>query len=219
METTKSVFEKKNISSERVVSLISELLGKQGYPDPDNPQPAGPWDPYIRKAVERVQIFGPRPEPWRLSYFAHLHPEMWDAVHPHSLAELNPQPLPPGSVFVASITQEVIDRALLMQDVADAMNQTVNERSIIIVSGLFGRYIDEFDELCPRLIVFLKHPPKGGGDPPPHPEWVNKRFSARDLFTAAAVFHQNSLSVVNQSLGQALQHAGVKLAELGMARM
>ncbi|MDN5284533.1 MAG: hypothetical protein JWR38_807 [Mucilaginibacter sp.] len=218
METTKSVFEAKNISSEKVVSLISELLGKQGYPDPDNPHPAGPWDPYIRKGVERVKIFGIHPEPWRFSYFAHLRPEIWDAIHPHSLTELNPQSLPPLSVYVAAITQEVIDRAVLMQDIADAINQTKNERSIVVVNGFLEKYAEEFDELCPRMIdILISFLLQSGFVKPPRPNWV-REFSALDFLAVAAVFHQNSLNAANQNLHQPFYNTAVKFAEFGMDR-
>ena len=35
-----------DLSSKRLVSLFSELLG--GYPNPEGDTPPGPWDPYIR---------------------------------------------------------------------------------------------------------------------------------------------------------------------------
>ena len=53
-------------------SLVTELI-TGGLPDPDNPQPPGPADPVIRKALSRFMgnpvpwnVFGPHPEPWRL---------------------------------------------------------------------------------------------------------------------------------------------------------
>ncbi len=63
-------------SRQALVSLLGQVIS--GYPDPENPQPPGPGDPVIRRALQRVQlVFGPQPEPW-------------------VQVALNPQPLPEG---------------------------------------------------------------------------------------------------------------------------
>jgi hypothetical protein len=60
-----------NASPESVVSFVRDLLGR---PDPDNPQPPGPWDPIIRAALERMIRFGPLPDPW---HTMGPHPDPW----------------------------------------------------------------------------------------------------------------------------------------------
>jgi hypothetical protein len=64
-----------SMSPESVVSFLRGVLG--GYPNPDDTQPPGPWDPIIRAALERVLRFGPLPDPW--AHLAGPFPEPWQA--------------------------------------------------------------------------------------------------------------------------------------------
>jgi hypothetical protein len=60
-----------NISCEKLVSIVSQLLGgTSGNPNPDEPFKPGPWDPIIRKVAYR--LVEPQPIPWRFAEFAHL---------------------------------------------------------------------------------------------------------------------------------------------------
>jgi len=203
-----------NISREKLLNLFGQVFGGQSYPDQDDPQPPGRWDSYIRKVLGKLK--GPHPEPWK-AVDRHLGfgptPEPWDLNNPYSFADLNPQPLPPRATLHAAIMQEVIDRAVLIQDVAEALHQTGEERAIIIVSGSVKQFADEIDELCPRLTILI-HPPKGIGDPVPHPNW-----NAFELMLAASVFQQNALTIANESLRGVLLQASAKLAEKGIERM
>ena len=89
------------------VSFISHLV--DGYPNPEEPMPPGPWDPVIRRALERAILrFGPLPDPWR--------PSMLDRV------ALNPQPLPPKVALAVTLAEEVVDRAVLIDQVAGGDN-------------------------------------------------------------------------------------------------
>ena len=98
---------KKPQSSLRALrSLVSEFIS--GLPDPDNPQPPGPWDPVIRKALVRLKDrLGPSPDPWRVfgpwpeSGRAGPSPDPWQLV------ALNPQPLPPRMLFAVTLAEEV----------------------------------------------------------------------------------------------------------------
>ncbi|MCY7346196.1 MAG: hypothetical protein LH614_08220 [Pyrinomonadaceae bacterium] len=123
-------------------------------------------------------------------------------------AELNPQPLPPRAAFLAAFAQEVIDRAALMQEIADAMNQTGEERGIIIVSGYLSRFVDD---LCPKPIK-IKIPPKPKSD-------TDDRLSGLELIITGAVFEQKAALAANQDLRRELRNAGAKLMETGIARM
>ena len=135
--------------------------------------------------------------------------EIFDALIPHSLAELNPQPLPPRAKLLVDITQQIVDRTLLIQETADTINQTGNEQSIIIVGGKVNKFVDEIDELCPRIPRKFPKPKGGSAD----------RFSAVELLAAGAVFQQNASTVANEGLRQELNNAGAKLVEIGIARM
>lgn len=129
------------ISQEQLLTLVRALIsGSRGRVDDEHPLPPGPWDPIIRVALERINVFGPRPQPWRSRgsifgprpepwqvVFAGIlarHPEIWDAIGGgHSFGEevaLNPQPLPPRSAFLVSVAQTVMSRVELLQEIADA---------------------------------------------------------------------------------------------------
>ncbi|MCY7375205.1 MAG: hypothetical protein LH472_04450 [Pyrinomonadaceae bacterium] len=232
MQTTQTTDETLNISREKLVSLVSQMFGgASGNPNPDEPHQPGPWDPIIRKVSNR--FFGPFPEPWRMIFGNHsetrhselgvnrvilkllaaLRPEIFDVIggghhFSRAAAELNPQPLPPRAAFLAAFAQEVIDRAALMQEIADAMNQAGEERGIIIVSGYLSRFVDD---LCPEPIK-IKIPPKPKSD-------TDDRLSGLELIITGAVFEQNAALAANQDLRRELSNAGAKLMETGIARM
>lgn len=218
MQTTQTAYETLNISREKLVSFVGQSFGGQDFPNPEDTNPPGPWDPYIHRALdglraqlERQRLF-PHEEAWRtlltLGVFSGRE-EIFDALIPHSLAELNPQPLPPRARLLAAVTQQVVDRVLLIQETADTINQTGNEQGIIIVGGKISKFVDEIDELCPRLP--RKFPkPKGGSE---------DRFSALELLAAGAIFEQNAATIAHEGLRNELKNAGAKLIETGIARM
>jgi hypothetical protein len=186
--------EKSHISGEKLVELVSSIFGSDVYPNPDEPLKPGPWGPVIREALT--------------SFLFHGREEIWDALIPHSLAELNPQPLPPRAKLLVSITQKVIDRMLLIQETADVMNQTGEQEGIIIVGGRISQFVSEIDELCPRLP--RKFPkPKGG----------EERFTTLELLVAGSVFEQNAAVIEDTRMQQALRSAGALLVETGLGRM
>lgn len=164
--------------------------------------------------------FGPQPEPWRTEFNLHRlilgiiaarHPEVYDVIGGgrSNLAELKPQHLPPRAAFVAAFTEEVIDRVLLMQEVADAINQTGEQQGIIIVSGRLSLLVDE---LCGNNFKIKI--------PIPHPKHeTDDRLSGLKLIVAGAVCEQNAANVANESLRQELRNAGAKLLETGISRV
>lgn len=230
MQATQTSGETLNISREKLNAFVNQTFGgaSVGREDDEHPLPPGPWDPVIRKVAKKIfgphsdpwhLIFGPQPEPWRselnvhrviLRIIAAEHPEIFDVIGDRfNRVALNPQPLPPRAAFLAAVAEEIIDRAILMQETADAMNQTGEQQSIIIVGGKLDKFVTEIDELCPRISgKFPK--PKGGGA---------ERFSAVELLAAGAVFEQNAAAVSNEGLRQELSNAGAKLIEMGITRM
>jgi hypothetical protein len=220
MQAVQTTGETLNISPEKLVAFVSQTFGgaSVGLEDDEHPLPPGPWDPIIRKVAKKV--FGPQPEPWRselnmnrmiLGIIAARHPEIFDVIGGgrFDLAALNPQPLPPRAAFLAAVAEEMIDRALLMQEVADSLNQTGEPQSIIIVGGKISKFVDEIDELCPRIPRRFPKPKGGNTD----------RFSAVELLSAGAVFEQNAAAVSSENLQMELRNAGAKLIEMGIARM
>jgi hypothetical protein len=203
MEATRTSFDSLSLSVPALTSLVSELIGGTiGYPDPDNPTPPGPWDPYIRKGLIRLGLMlGPVPDPWVTG--AGPGPQPWQR------AALNPQPLPPKAAFASFIAQEVIDRALLVQEAADAMASQGQSQGIIIVGGIVSRFIDD----CGNDKLWPKRP-----FPRPITEADNK-LTAVELLVMAAQFEQSAQATANDQLREEFRNAGVRLARMGVARI
>ena len=55
-------------SVQKLLAFVRAMIGgSRGREDDEHPLPPGPWDPIIRVALERIGVFGPQPEPWRVS--------------------------------------------------------------------------------------------------------------------------------------------------------
>jgi hypothetical protein len=227
---TQRATEPLTIPREKLVAFVTNIFGGAtvGREDDEHPLPPGPWDPILRKVAKTLS--GPQPEPW---HFKFGHPVPWRseasmtrlilaviaAHHPEgvdgigggrfSQTELNPQPLPPRAAFLAAFAEEVIDRALLMQEVADALNQTGEQQGIIIVGGKLSLLVDE---LCGNSFKVRIPFPK-----PRHDE--EEFLSGLELLAVGAVFEQNAATIAHQGLQQELRYGGAKLIETGIARM
>lgn len=212
--------------------------GSVGREDDEHPLPPGPWDPIIRKVATQVfgphtepwRLALGQPVPWHstfnrggtshseadvrqmiLGIIAARHPEIFDVIggDRFTRAALNPQPLPPRAVFLVAFTEEVIDRALLMQEVADAMNRPGERQGIIIVGGKLSLLVDE---LCGNNFKIRIPIPRPKHD-------TDDRLSGLELIVAGAVFEQNAATVAHEGLRRELGNAAAKLIEAGMARM
>jgi hypothetical protein len=65
MNVQQTIPESYQINQEKLFAVVRAVLGRSNSrEDDDHPLPSGPWDPVIRKALERVTPFGPHPEPW-----------------------------------------------------------------------------------------------------------------------------------------------------------
>ena len=216
-----------HISQEKLLAFVSAMIGgSSGREDDEHPLPPGPWDPVIRVALERINVFGPHPEPWKVFgahpvpqkvIFASIlarHPEIWDAVGGgHSLGAevaLNPQPLPPRFAFLLSVAQTVISRVELIQEIADATRREGEQQGIIIVSGYFARFVDDW---CGNDFS-LKYP-----FPWPRPNWFAKELDGIDLVVMATQFEQAAKGTFSQDLRQNLADASAKFVQAGLSRM
>jgi hypothetical protein len=202
MEVQKTVNKPLKISGREFLGLVSQLIGgTSGLPDPENPTPPGPWDPYIRKALFRLGlIFGPVPDPWE--------PVFGPGPQPWSRVALNPQPLPPRVAFAAAIAGEVIERASLVQEIADALGGGEQSQGSI-GGGMIARFIDD----CGNGILWRKRP-----FPPPKSDSDNM-LTALELVVMGLHFERNAFSTTNQQLQQEFRDAGARLAEMGLARL
>ncbi|MDQ3710682.1 MAG: hypothetical protein M3388_00450 [Acidobacteriota bacterium] len=218
---TQTTGETINISREKLVSIVSQLSGgTSGKPDLDESDPK-PWGDIADKIAYRLGE--PRPIPWRsagfaslqkqrLEFFALLFPEIWDLIGDRvrfNSVELNPQPIPPRDAFLDAFTREAIDRVLLTQEIADAMNETGEQQGKIIVGGRLSQLVDY---LCGTAIK-LKFPiPRPKHD-------TDDKLSGIELLTAGAIFEQTAKNIHREDLRQEFRNAGAKLIETGISRM
>jgi len=240
MNTEQTEQQSLHINQEKLLAFVRAMIGgSRGREDDEHPLPPGPWDPVIRVALERINVFGPHPEPWKVFgdpvpwrtieavfgpqpepwkvIFASIlarHPAIWDAIGGgHSFSEevaLNPQPLPPRFAFLVSLAQTVISRAELLQEIADATRREGEQQGIIIVSGYIARFVDD---ICGNDFRF-KWP-----FPWPRPNWLAKEVSGIDLVVMATQFDQAANETFNRELRQNLADASAKLAEAGLSKM
>ncbi len=159
-----------NVPLKTLVSLVSHLVG--GYEDPDHPLPHGPWDPVIRKSLERVrEFYGPQPEPWA-----------WVA--------LNPQPLPPLTLGAVALARSVVDQVSSLSELSKALPEASQESVATYSSGFIKRFIDD----CGNGIIVI-HIPRGfpwpPGDDEPKPIGPEELVVIGAQLVSAAAVHQD----------------------------
>ena len=206
MKSTASPLESTQITGRILIGLVNELLG--AYPDPDNPLPPGPWDPIIRKTLERM---GPWPEPWRfgiepeiLRLIARRDPRVWDTIGgPWGAVALNPQHLPPRVAIAAAFAEAAVERFELMQDVADAV---MPEEGGSGIGNVIARFVDD---VCGNELrrKYPLPPPKG-----------DERFTALELAVIASRFERAASATVHEGLCRAFSSGGAKLRDAALAR-
>lgn len=240
MNTEQTEQQSLHINQDKLLAFVRAMIdGSKGREDDEHPLPPGPWDPVIRIALQRINvlgpkpepwrvfgpgvpwqtiesIFGPRPEPWKVIFASILarHPEIWDAIGGSpSFGEevaLNPQPLPPRFAFLVSVAQVVISRAELLQEIADVTQREGEQQGIIIVSGYISRFVDD---ICGNDFRF-KYPFPG-----PRPHWFADELDGIDFVVMATQFEQAAKETFNPDLRQALADAGAKFVEAGLSKM
>jgi hypothetical protein len=213
------------LSIDKLYRAASGAGGGSFYPSDDNPLPHGPWDPVIRAALEKFRIvaavhrMGPHPDPWRLG----PHPIPWaqgplpDPWLRLGAAALNPQPLPPRSVWLGLMADEVIARAETMAEMAAAFADGSEERGIIIVGG----YVSRFTGWCGNEPIVI-HIPKGGRpapDPDPEPWWRAERLTGQDLLVIGGRFAGAARNAVSAAASQAFAEAAGQLGMEAVARL
>ena len=180
------------INHEALMRLVGGVIhGSSGREDDEHPLPPGPWDPVIRDALDRFSI-------------------SLAVQRLGSGVELNPQPLPPRSAFLVSLATSFINRAALMQDISNSIQDQGEQRGIIVVGGYVSRFIDE---ICGNGFR-LKYPIPG-----PRPHWFSEELRGVDLVLMATQFEQAALQASNEILRQSFAAAGAKLVEVGISRI
>jgi len=224
MSTTEKMSQSLSVQAQKVAALVQALLGANvGREDDSNPLPPGPWDPVVRSALQRSNTLGmffdfrSQTEIMQivLASIVSRHPEIWDVIggwgrNPAELAGLNPQPLPPRSVFLTALVQTVVERAELIQEVSASLANAGEQQGIIIVGGYLERLVDE---LCGNGFR-VRYPFPG-----PRPHWFPDGLDGTDLVVMAAAFDQAAKEAYRPEFGQALQDASAKLTEVGFGRL
>lgn len=190
-------------------------------PNPEEPSPPrGPWDPFIRLAVEKVEASGGSSRESLLVFLAKRFPQLWEIIGGGPVGPgghrfgaevaLNPQPLPPRWIFFTELARAVASRAELVQEIAGAIKGEGDERGIIIVSGYVSRFVDE---VCGN--GFRLRWPRPG----PRPDWFAEEVGGMELLVVAAEMDQAAHEAFSQDLSQTLRNAATKLIETGISRM
>jgi hypothetical protein len=183
-------------------ALLSLFGPSSAFPNPDDSNPPGPWGPVIRRAEDRVRlVLEPQPLPWR-EIFGPV-PDPWNEV-------FGPFPQPWRAAFAQALAQEVVDRATLMQEVADALAHAGSSQAIIIIGGFLSRFIDD----CGTGRISQRHIPH----PPPRHDG-DDRLGARELVLMAAQFERSAAATSHQGLRQEFARAGERLLKMGVGRL
>ncbi|MBC7809290.1 MAG: hypothetical protein H7145_24410 [Akkermansiaceae bacterium] len=188
------------ISQSKFLVLVREMIGGSlggsvGLPDPDNPLPPGPWDPVIRLALRGMISINRQTD---------IGGSFGEEV------ALNPQPLPPRTVFAMSLAQEVISRAELIQDTSDAMGSDGGGGR----QSAGGRYAARFvEDICGNDFRF-RWP-----FPTPRPRWFAEQISATDFAVMASQFDQAAKAAFNRDMQRGFTQASGKLLETGVTKL
>lgn len=174
-------------------SFVSTLIN--GYPNPEDPDPPGPWGPVIRRALERIRLVaGPHPDPW-------------------SWAALNPQPLPPRLAFVVAFTRETIEKVSSLHELAEALPEDAQGHAQQAASGLMARFIDDCGN--GRIPPWRRWPFPW----PPRREEMEEAINPAELVVIGAQLAAAASTVASERLQRDLGEAGNKLMEAGLAQM
>lgn len=167
------------------------------YPNPDDPMPPGPWDPYIRRALDRMK-WGPLSNPW----VAGPLPDPWIVAGP----------LPDSwrLAYTTVLTQEIVSSITNLQEIAGMIPEVAQAREQEVASQRLQVFIDDYCGTPPRKNPF----------PGPRPlDGVNEGFSPIELVTIGTQFETAATTFADEGLRQALSKTGLQLIEQGVAQM
>jgi hypothetical protein len=185
-----------SVSRDKLVSLISVLIG--GMPDPDDPPPPGPWDPIIHRALKQL----PHPDPWRLGAFSD-----W------TWAALNPQPLPPRIRFAIALAEQVAERAMMLRDLSLVLPDEAQSKAFEKAKDFIGRFIDDCG--TGRIPPWKRWPPP----PPPWPPQDETLLGPLDLIAMGAAFNNLAALMVDDESRSLLANAGEHLLDAGLSKL
>ena len=241
MNTSHTEQQSLHISQDKLLAFVTAMTGgSSGREDDENPLPPGPWDPVIRAALERIEVFGPHPEPWRvflghpvpwvmrqsvfgprpdlswrlvLASLLAKHPEIFDVLGGGRRLgdEVALNPQPLPPRFAFLVA---VAQAVISR--AELLQEIADatsregEQQGIII---VGGYIARFtDEFCPDYRPRWPFP----GPPPP---WFTNELGGFDLMVIASQFEQAAKEAFSLDLRQNFAAAATKLVEAGISKM
>jgi hypothetical protein len=187
-------------SHDALLATLWQLAGR--FPDRGDCDLRRPWASVVQRALQNALFaLGPRFDPWQ-------GPE---AIGPRSESWIEPpQPLPPRALVYAAIAQEAADRALIMQETADALKDRGERRSAAVIADYISSFVDDICDYDFRIPWLF---------PPPRPYWLPEEISGIDLAVAGVQFQKIASGTGNNELKQIFAEAGARLAEEGLARL
>jgi hypothetical protein len=214
------------LTPESLFALLRSVSGVAGRPDEEHPRKPGPADPVIRAAYDRVGVFGPSPEPWRilLAWIIRLHPEIGEGIGGGPGAPVH-IPSMHRMALMHAIGDALVKRAEVIQDVNDATGGKAEQRGIIIVSGYVERTVEELCRkgfnLCWPEEDRFRDPikwPYSFPIPFPHPPEFDRTLSGVDLVGIAMALDRGAKLASSGQLQAALEAGAKKLLNEGTAR-
>ena len=169
------------ISRKRFISLASQLSNIYN-PNPDDPEPDGPWGPIIRQAFQFSKL---------------------------SWVMLNPQPLPPKEVIAMNLARQVIDRASLMNEIANGLHTEGERQGIIVVGGYISRFIDD----CGNGVIKIRIPKRRWPVPDPDPD---PELQPMDFIMMGLQFQAEANATNDEELKRIFTDAAGKLLDKGI---
>jgi hypothetical protein len=239
-----------HISQEKLLTFVRTMLGgSKGREDDENPLPPGPWDPVIRVALQQINVFGSRPEPWKVTWpvpwrtieavwpipwrtiesVFSPHPEPWNVIFASILAR-HPEiwdAIGGGPSFgeeVAPNPQPLPPRFAFLVSLA----QTVISRAELLqeIADATRREGEQQGIIIVSGYIGRFVDDICGNDfrfkwpfPGPRPNWLTKEVSGIDLVVMATQFDRAANETFNRELRQNLADASAKLAEAGLSKM
>lgn len=135
----------------------------------------------------------------------------------YSADALNPQPIPPESVFITDLAFQALDRLITIQETADLMNKSNGNKDQMIIGEQMADLIKSICGAEPySLHIKIRRNPYG--DPVPHPNW-NEKLSGIELVKVGVMFEKMADQLRSQELQQGLKKAGTTMIDTGISRM
>lgn len=135
----------------------------------------------------------------------------------HIASALNPQPIPPESVFITDLAFQAIDRLITIQETADLMNKSNGNKGQMIIGEQMADLVKSLCGTEPySLPIKIRRNPYG--DPVPHPNW-NEKLSGIELVKVGVMFEKMAGQLQSQELQQNLKKAGATMIDTGISRM